>query len=82
MDEVLLTMLHLFAINDPFDGVERGFFILWYVSLVLRVIVVVFVHVWSEDRVTGVVSGNVQSEIAVFIDSGNLVWATPDGLQF
>ena len=69
-------------INNPVDGVERGFFILWYVSLMLRVIVVVFEHVWSENRVTGVASGDIQSEIAVFIDGCNLVWATPDGLQF
>ena len=30
----------------------------------------------------GVSSGNVQSEVAVFIDSGNLVWSSPDSLQF
>ena len=48
----------------------------------LRVIVVVFEHVWSEDRMARVTSGDVQSEVAMFIDGGNLVWATPDGLQF
>ena len=48
----------------------------------LRVIMVVFEHVWGEDRVTGVASGDIQSEIAVFIDGCNLVWATPDSLQF
>ena len=69
-------------INDPVDGIERGFFILWYVLLVLRVIVVVFKYVWSEDRVSGVASGNIQSEIAMFINCCNLVWAAPDSLQF
>ena len=67
-------------INDPVDGVERGFFVLWYVSLVLRVIVVVFEYVWSEDRVTGVMSGDVEPEVAMLIDGCNLVWTTPDGL--
>ena len=43
---------------------------------------VMFEHVWSEDRVTGVASGDVQSEVAMFIDSGNLVWFSPDGLKF
>ena len=81
-DEVFLTILCLFVIDDPVDGVERGFFILWYVSLMLRVIVVVFEHVWSEDRVMGVVSEDIQSEIAVLIDGCNLVWARLDGLQF
>ena len=81
-DEVFLTILCLFVINDPVDGIERGFFVLWYVSLILGVIVVVFEHVWSEDRVTGGASGDIQSEIAVFIDGCNLVWPTPDGRQF
>ena len=31
---------------------------------------------------TGVTSGDIQSEIAMFIDGCNLVWATSDGLQF
>ena len=59
MDEVFLTILCLFVVYDPFDGVKGSFFILWYVSLMLRVIMVVFEHVWSEDRVTGVASGDV-----------------------
>ena len=41
---------------------------------------VMFEHVWSEDRVTGVASGDVEPEVAVFINGCNLVWATPDGL--
>ena len=82
MDEVFLTILRLFVINNPVDGVERGLFILWYISLMLRVIVVVFENVWSEDRVSGVASRDIQSEIAMFIDGCNLIWATPDGLQF
>ena len=81
MDEVFLTILHFFVINDPVDGVKRGFFILWYVLLMLGIIVVKFEHVSSEDRVTGVVSGDIQSEVAVFINSGNLVWSSPDGLK-
>ena len=72
----------MFVINDSVDGVERSFFILWYVSLMLRIIVEMFEHVWRENRVTGVASGDIQSEVAVFIDSGNLVWSSPDGLQF
>ena len=67
-------------VYDPFDGVKGSLFILWYVLLMLRVIVVVFEHVWSEDRVMGVASGDVEPEVAVFIDGCNLVWATPDGL--
>ena len=82
MDEVFLTMLGYHVIYDPLDGGERGFFVLWYVLLMLRIIVVMFEHVWSEDRVTGVASGDIQSEIAVFIDGCNVVQATPDGLQF
>ena len=69
-------------INDSIDGVERSFFVLRYVSLMLGIIVVMFEHVCSEDRVTGVVYGDVQSEVAVFIDSSNLVWSSPDSLQF
>ena len=82
MDEVLLTILGHLVIYDPLDGVKGGLFIFWYVSLMLRVIVVVFEHVWSEDRVTGVASGDVQSKVAVFIDSSKLVWSSPDSLQF
>ena len=47
-----------------------------------RVIVVVFEHVWGENRVTRVASRNVEPEVAMIIDGGNLVWATLDGLQF
>ena len=43
---------------------------------------VVFEHIGSEDRVAGVASGDIQSEIAVFIDSGNLIWSLPDSLKF
>ena len=43
---------------------------------------VVFEHVWSKDRVTGVASGDVEPEVAVFIKGSNLVWATSDGLCF
>ena len=43
---------------------------------------VVFEHVWGEDWVTRVTSGDVEPEVAVFIDGSNPVWATPDGLQF
>ena len=82
MDKVFLTILRFFVINNSVDGVERGFLVLWNVSLVLRVIVVVFEHVRTEDRVSGVAFRDIQSEIAVFIDGCNLIWATPDGLQF
>ena len=82
MDEVFLTILGLFLINDSIDGEERGFFILWYVSLMLRIITVMFEHVWCENRVTGVASEDIQSEVAMFINSGNLVWSSPDGVQF
>ena len=81
-DEVFLTILGHLVIYNPLDGVKGGFFVFWYVSLMLRVIVVVFKHVWSEDWVTRIASGDIQSEIAVFIDGCNLVWAMPDGLQF
>ena len=66
-------------VYDPLDGVKGCFFILWYVSLMLRVIVVVFEHIWGEDWVTRVASGDVEPEVAVFIDGSNLVWAAPDG---
>ena len=69
-------------IYDPLDGIQGGFFVFWYISLMLRVIVVVLEHVWSEDRVAGVASRDVQSEVAVFINSGNLIWSSLDGLQF
>ena len=46
-----------------------------------RVIVVMFEHVWSKNRVARVASWNVEPEVAVFIDGCNLVWPTPDGLQ-
>ena len=49
--------------------------------MVLRVIVVVFEHVWSEDRVTGIASRDVEPEVAMFIDGSNLVWSSPDGLN-
>ena len=67
---------------DLLDGVKGGLFILFDVSLMLRIIVVVFEHVWSEDWVTRVASEDVESEVAMFIDGGNLVWTAPDGLQF
>ena len=82
MDEVFLTILGLFVIYDPVDGVERGLFVLWYVSLIFRVIVIVFEHVWCDYWVTKVASGDIQSEITVFINGCNQVWATPDGLLF
>ena len=69
-------------INDPVDGVERDLFILWYVSLMLKMILVMFEHVWGKNRLTGIASGDIQSEVTVFINSRNLVWAAPDSLQF
>ena len=43
---------------------------------------VMFEHMWGEDWVTRVSSGDVEPEVAVFIDGCNLIWAMPDGLQF
>ena len=80
MYKVLLTILVYLMIYNSVDGVKGSLSVLWYVSLMLRIIVVVFEHVWSEDRVTGVASRDVEPEVAVFIDGYNLVWATPDGL--
>ena len=49
---------------------------------VLWVIMAVFEHVWCEDWVPGVLSGNVESEVTMFIDFRDLVGSSPDGLQF
>ena len=82
VDEVFLTILGHLMVYNPLDCVKGGHFILWYVSLMLRIILVVFEHVWSEDWVMRVASVDVESEVDMFIDGGNLVWAAPDGLQF
>ena len=60
-------------VYDLLDGIKGGLFVLWYISLMLMVILVVFEHVWSEDWVTRIAFGDVQSEIAMFIDGCNLL---------
>ena len=42
----------------------------------------VFEHVRSEDWMTSVVFGDIQSEVTLFFNSGNLVWSSPNILQF
>ena len=84
VDKVFLTILSYLVINNPLDVVKGGYFVLWYVSLVLRIIVVMLEHVWSKDWVTKELeaSRNVESEVDVFIDGSNLIRTAPDGLQF
>ena len=47
---------------------------------VLRIIRVVFEHVWSEDWVSGVLSRDIESKVAMLIDIHDFVWSTPDCL--
>ena len=61
--KVFLTILGCLVIYDPLDGVKGGFFVLWYVSLMLRIIRVVFEHVWGENWMTRIASGDVESEV-------------------
>ena len=81
VDEVFLTILGHLVVNDPFDGVKGNPFVLWYVLLMIRVIVVVFEHVRSKNWMTRVASGDVEPAIAMFFVGSNLVWAAPNSLQ-
>ena len=44
-------------------------------------IVVVFEHVWGEDWMPRVLSGHVESEVAMFIDFRNLVGSVKRGVM-
>ena len=74
-DKVFLTILSHLVIYDSVDGVNWGFFVLWYVSLLLRVIVVVFEHVWGESKMAITVSWNIEPEVAMCHAGDN--WRPP-----
>ena len=84
MNQVLLTILCGPMIGNSFNGILNFFVVHWELEFakILWVIVVVFEHVWCEDRVPGVLSGHVESKVSVFIDFHDLVGSSPDGLQF
>ena len=84
MNQILLTILCSPMVGNPFNGMLYFFMVHWELefSKVLWVIMVVFVHVWCEDLVSGVLPGHVEAKIAVLIDVRNLIGSSPYSLQF
>ena len=82
MNKVLLTILGDPMVRNSFNGI-LCIFVIWKgfeVTEMLRIIVVVFEHVWGEDWVSGLSSWNVESKVAVLIDIRDLVRSSPDCL--